>query len=55
MLSILGDGKLLIPLGSNVNWLLNKHDSINIWIQNTDKKIDIKNVCFYKLQTEGGK
>ena len=52
ILSILGDGKLLIPLGTNVNWFLNNHKDISLSIRNIDKKINIKNVCFYKLQTE---
>ena len=51
ILSILGKGKLLIPLGSNVNWLLNEHEEFKITIQNVDKQIDIKNIEFYKLQT----
>lgn len=52
LLSIMGNGKLLIPLGTNVNWLLNEHDNITITIQNVDKEISIKNIEFYKLQTK---
>lgn len=52
LLSIMGDGKLLIPLGTNVNWLLNNHSDLTIRIKNLDKKIEIKNIEFYNLIKE---
>lgn len=52
LLSIMGDGKLLIPLGTNVNWLLNNHSELTIKVKNLDKKIEIKNMEFYNLRKE---
>lgn len=52
LLSIMGDGKLLIPLGTNVNWLLNDHSEFTIKVKNLDKKIEIKNIEFYNLKKE---
>ena len=50
MLSILGNGKLLIPLGTNVNWLLNEHSNFSIELRNANIPLKIKNMEFYKLQ-----
>lgn len=32
------DGKLLIPLGANVNWLLNNHDAFHVVVYGLDKE-----------------
>ena len=50
MLSILGNGKLLITLGTNVNWLLNEHSNFSIELRNANIPLKIKNMEFYKLQ-----
>ena len=49
--AILGNGELLFPIGSNINWLLNNHDKISIQIEGVDKKIGIKDIKLYELNT----
>lgn len=53
--SYMGDGKLLIPLGSGNKWLLNKHSYIDIMItkgtnNNYEKINKIKAIKFLKLR-----
>lgn len=50
----MGNGKLLIPLGSDPSWLLNDHSEINIYLSdgsNLFEVPEIKALELYKLQT----
>ena len=47
----LEDGELLIPVGTNANWLTETHDSIILSVSDakTGENIDISKLAFYKL------
>ena len=45
----LDDGRLLIPLGQNKDWLLNRHENLTVSVSglNKDEKVGIKQCKFY--------
>ena len=47
----LEDGELLLPVGTNANWLTEAHDTITLSISDakTGEDIKISKVAFYKL------
>ena len=45
----MGRGKLLIPLGSGCNWLLNYHDNIVIGVRYREKVLTVPNIVNVKL------
>ena len=49
MFCALGRGKLLIPLGSGCNWLLNQHDGVSITMRDGEETIEIPDISEVKL------
>ena len=48
-----GKGKLLIPLGSGKNWLLNRHDQVTVYLSQNGQSIqmpDVVSLQFLKVQ-----
>lgn len=45
------DGKLLFPIGTNPNWLLDGHDQITLELTGSTVtgNVDVSDIGFYKL------
>ena len=52
MVSEMGRGDLLIPVGANSKWLTNKHSSFKIEITNVNEPVKINDIKFYQLQKQ---
>ena len=52
MVSEMGRGDLLVPVGANSSWLVNKYDKFKIVIENVDAPIKINDIKFYQLKKQ---
>ena len=52
MLSILGRGDILVPVGANASWLLDEHKDFKITVKNANAPLILNDIEFYKLRKE---